>query len=347
MFWGFRASSGVHRSRRKLLPPAERGGERSLPAVPSARVDFRDEVDQLTALAHRPEWDVTARRLGFPSAGIVPRDCRRPGLARSVYCPSMADGWRRFSSRGCNPQYKGGRGRDSRGECRDGHRFAGLFTSGDFQVERQQLGQEVFLGRESVGGQNRGVKGRMERFSRGFSRAVREVDKPPATRPLILRQGIGTGPPHFASGFGHGIDLRQRWRLGPGKSIKDGFRGVAEIVRSASKHLVTYHRQWVSGLEKPKTDSHQQMQKQLRYIARARLLFEMKAKIGRFETRGHTDVALQATLTASSMSGSYSTESFHHRHPRGCRSMRVVCFPSLFSAFFALATLIIYTGNTS
>ncbi len=38
------------------------------------------------------------------------------------------------------------------GNAGGGHRFAGLFAPGDFQVERQQLSQEVFLGRETVSG---------------------------------------------------------------------------------------------------------------------------------------------------------------------------------------------------
>ena len=44
------------------------------------------------------------------------------------------------------------------GNAGGGHRFAGRFAPGDFQVEREQLSQDVFLGREAVGGQNGGVE---------------------------------------------------------------------------------------------------------------------------------------------------------------------------------------------
>ena len=68
------------------------------------------------------------------------------------------------------PGHKTGRLGIAGGNAGGGHRFASLFSAGHFQVEREQLGQQVFLRRETVGGQNGGIEGRMSVLQRILAR---------------------------------------------------------------------------------------------------------------------------------------------------------------------------------
>jgi hypothetical protein len=56
------------------------------------------------------------------------------------------------------------------GDAGGGYGFTGLLAAGNVQVEREQLGQQVFLRRKPVGGQDSGVQGRLGVLQRMVAR---------------------------------------------------------------------------------------------------------------------------------------------------------------------------------
>ncbi len=89
-----------------------------------------------------------------------------------------------------------------------GDGLAGFFAAGDFEVQGEELGEEVLFRVEGVGVEDGGVEGGVGVLERG-SQAAGNLD-----------EGVGADAAEFDGGGGDGVDLLLAWGLGPGEGVE-------------------------------------------------------------------------------------------------------------------------------
>src|ERR1039458_8108209 len=107
-----------------------------------------------------------------------------------------------------------------------GDRFAFRNSLGDFEVQGEELGEQILLGAEAVGGEDGGVQGGVGVFE-GVGAGEFEGAVEGTQAAFNLAQGFFTHASDFSSRVGHRLHLGGSGRLWPWKRVENRFGGIA------------------------------------------------------------------------------------------------------------------------
>src|ERR1035438_10254894 len=109
---------------------------------------------------------------------------------------------------------------EARRDARRSDRFAFLNSLGDFQIQGEELGEQILLGAEAVGGEDGGVQGGVGVFegigAGEFHRAVEGAEAA-----FRIAQCLGTHSPDLAASLSYRLGLLGCGRLRPREGVED------------------------------------------------------------------------------------------------------------------------------